>query len=201
MKIVTVCTGNVCRSPLAEVLITTRLAGANVIAASAGTRARSGARMTEEAVDVAVALGCSPANARNHRARLLSESVLAGTHLALGMTKEHRRAIVELRPDLAQRLFTIRELARLVEGFTDEELSRVMGPQDTDGELSTSSRFAAVLAFLASRRGVVGYSSDPTADDVVDPIGQSKETYRRAASQILPGVVAIDRLVRLCKSS
>ena len=74
--IVTICTGNICRSPLAEVLLRERLSGVGVVVRSAGTHALTGHGMSPEAQELAVRLGGDPSAAAAHRGRLLDEELL-----------------------------------------------------------------------------------------------------------------------------
>lgn len=55
--VLVVCTGNICRSPLAEALLRTRFAGSGLRVHSAGTHALPGVPMTDPAQQVARARG------------------------------------------------------------------------------------------------------------------------------------------------
>ena len=87
-----VCTGNTCRSPLAEAL--TRLEaetrGMDVTASSAGTFAASGAPASLQSVRAAARRG---ADLGAHRSRPLVPDVLAGADLVLVMTPAQLRAL------------------------------------------------------------------------------------------------------------
>jgi protein-tyrosine phosphatase len=100
-RVVFVCTGNTCRSPMAEAVCKKLLAdrlGCTVadlpsrgfVISSAGLAAAEGYPAAEEAVEVAAALG---ADLADHESRLLTpEEAARATHL-LGMTQGHVEAI------------------------------------------------------------------------------------------------------------
>lgn len=87
-----VCTGNTCRSPLAEAL--TRLEaearGAEVTVSSAGTFAADGATASLQSVRAAARRG---ADLGAHRSRPLGPEALASADLVLVMTPAHLRAL------------------------------------------------------------------------------------------------------------
>ena len=119
--ILTVCSGNICRSPLAEQLLRAGLAGIDgVTVGSAGTIAMVGAGMPAEAKALAVRYGST--DAESHQARQLDEQAIRDADLVLGLAREHRRAVVELVPAATRRTFTLREFARLAASVTDIDL-------------------------------------------------------------------------------
>lgn len=85
-RIVFVCTGNSCRSPLAEVLARARYADLPLIFASAGTDAVAGQPAAAGACAVAAERGL---NLGGHRAAPLDAAALAGAGWAIGMTRGH----------------------------------------------------------------------------------------------------------------
>lgn len=109
----TVCTGNICRSPMAEVLLRAALVGTGIRVHSAGTHALVDEAMTPQALQLALSNGADASGADAHRARLLTEPLLAETDLVLTMAREHRSAVVQMAPALLHRTFTVREFARL----------------------------------------------------------------------------------------
>jgi len=94
--ILLVCTGNTCRSPLAEALLRKKLAdrGVNgVQLGSAGTGAWDGAPASEGAYLVALEHGL---DLSAHRARLLTRELVAGSDLVLTMARHHRARVEQL---------------------------------------------------------------------------------------------------------
>ncbi len=96
MKVLLVCTGNVCRSPMAEA-IARRLLEARgttgVEVTSAGTAAWDGAPASEGAYLIALEHGL---DLSAHRARQLTADHVAGADLVLGMSPHHVERAVAL---------------------------------------------------------------------------------------------------------
>lgn len=205
LDILTVCTGNICRSPLAAQLLATRLADLGVTVSSAGTRARGGAPMTPEAQALAADRGIPSSLSAEHAARYLTPAHVAAADLVLAMTRDHRREIVELDPSRVRTAFTVRELARLAADVSDDELraaaSAVAGSGSAvSADAEARARFAAALAVVAGRRGLVLPPPSPDDDDVIDPYGRSTATYERSADEMAPGLAAVERIVRVALS-
>lgn len=186
-----VCTGNVCRSPLAEITLRARIQDAPVRVHSAGTRALIGKPMTADAQELAVEHGGAAPDADAHRARWLLEPIAEDADLILAMSREHRTSAVELAPRLLRRTFTIREFARLAGAITDEEITRAADAAGT----RPRARLAAVTALVTQQRGLA-----PPApledDDVIDPYRRSREAYERSAGQLIPAVDEVARVLR-----
>lgn len=198
LSILTVCTGNVCRSPLAAILLGQQLSGLDVQLSSAGTRARPGMNMTPEAQHVAVELGTTPSDAAAHTAKLLDEAQLRSADFVIAMARDHRRAIVELNPALARTAFTLRELARLISDVHDDELLHQGVGADVE---DPRARLTRMLSFAAGRRGIVPPPDSPEDDDVIDPYRRSRLTYALSGAQLTAALPAMARLVRLALSA
>ncbi|MGP3535769.1 arsenate reductase/protein-tyrosine-phosphatase family protein [Microbacterium sp. RD1] len=192
VQILTVCTGNVCRSPLAEQLLRTRLAPLDVAVSSAGTRALIDRPMDADAVRLAALLGVPADDSAAHRGRWLSETELVSPDLVLAMAREHRAGVVELAPARTRSTFTVREFARLAADVPDAQVREAADAAGTDPH----ARMRATLALLAERRGVVAPPSAASGDDVVDPYRRSWETYQLSAAQLMPAVEQVLRVLR-----
>jgi protein-tyrosine-phosphatase/tRNA A37 threonylcarbamoyladenosine synthetase subunit TsaC/SUA5/YrdC len=107
-----VCTGNTCRSPMAEALFRKRLAerlgcteaeltekGVQVM--SAGISAMHGGSAAEEAMDVMAELGC---DLSQHESQPLSDRLARYADHIFAMTRGHRDAILAQWPELADRV-------------------------------------------------------------------------------------------------
>jgi protein-tyrosine-phosphatase len=87
--LVIVCTGNICRSPMAAVIAEheARASGIDVRVVSAGTSAMPGNRAHELACDAVEALGLS---LELHRAQALTREMVVEAALVLAVTRRHR---------------------------------------------------------------------------------------------------------------
>jgi len=105
-----VCTGNACRSPLAESLLRERLRALRpeVQVRSAGSGAAGGGA-TPEAATAARELG---ADLTAHQSRQVSETMLAEAALVIGLTGEHARWLRTTFPRYRHKVHTLGELAR-----------------------------------------------------------------------------------------
>jgi protein-tyrosine phosphatase len=184
--ILTVCTGNICRSPLAEYLLREGLERWGVVdLASAGTGALVGSSMTPQTLAIAHEHGAS--DPERHRARDLAVEHLRSVDLAIALTRAHRSEIVAMLPRGSRRTFTLREFARLLNAIQPSDLGTVAALPLSD----TAGRFAELVDVAASLRGFVAPPDDELDDDVVDPYRRGDEVYRLSASQLVPAVDAI----------
>jgi protein-tyrosine phosphatase len=110
-----VCTGNTCRSPMAESLLKRKLAerlgctleeleDRGVTVASAGIAAMSGARATAEAVQAVRACGL---DLSQHESQPLSDRLVKYADVILTMTRSHREGLLAQWPDAAGRVFVL----------------------------------------------------------------------------------------------
>lgn len=92
-----VCTGNVCRSPMAEVLLAHRLRerGISTVVESAGTAAMVGRPAEKHAQDLMRECGI---DLSGHRARQLTRELLRTFELVLVMETAQQRAVEALWP-------------------------------------------------------------------------------------------------------
>ena len=96
--ILVVCTGNICRSPMAEGLLRHALAGQpdplkSLKVVSAGVSTRNGEPVSENAVTTLKKAGI---DISNHRSRSLTQELLDQAVVVFGMTESHR-SIIQLR--------------------------------------------------------------------------------------------------------
>ena len=193
--ILTVCTGNICRSPQAEVLLRARLRDLDVRVHSAGTRALVDREMDPTAQELALHHDASPDDVAAHRARWLQEPLADDADLVLAMSREHRTAAVELSPRHLRHTFTVREFARLASSLSDEEIRRAA---DAAGS-TPRERLAAAVVLVSGQRGLTAPAA-PQDDDVVDPYRREREVYVESAEQLAPAVDATARVVRVALS-
>jgi len=108
-KILLVCTGNICRSPLAAALLQRALTDRGIEGmdvSSAGTGAWDGAPVSEGAYLVGLERGL---DLSAHRARLLTRELIEEADLVLTMARHHRARVDELGGE--GRVFVLGEYA------------------------------------------------------------------------------------------
>jgi protein-tyrosine phosphatase len=175
-RVLHVCTGNICRSPMAERLMRSMLDAAwpeqapRFVIESAGTWGHSGSPMEPHALTTLAGLG---ADGTGFLARELVADHVAGADLVLGATRDHRAAAVVLHPRAAARTFTLREFARLTRDVD------AAGLPDHDAV----ERARALVRAAAARRGLVP-PTRPGDDDLADPYQAPASAFAAAADLI-----------------
>ena len=188
--VLTVCTGNICRSPPAEVLLRGSLPDLAVEVASAGTHALVGHSMPEPAQQIGIRLGADAHDAAAHEGRLLTESMLESADLVLAMSREHRARILRALPAALRRTFTVREFARRASQHPDAE---IRAAAEAAGH-EPRARIRAVAHLFSNSSG--HSPDDPADDDVIDPYRQSTEVYELSASQLQPALRTVEHVIR-----
>jgi protein-tyrosine phosphatase len=212
VRILTVCTGNICRSPVAERLLQAGLdqvvpGGFQV--SSAGTRALVGEPMQPISADIVRTFGGDP---EGFAARQLTPRILRGVDLVLTMTSGHRGEVLQLDASLLKRTFTIREFARMLDVLaqrasgTDAQRAAVEsspgalpGGDASDGDARLAANAALWRGLPARAAGVrhLSLPADAADNDIVDPYRRAPEVYREMEDQLAPAIVSILRHARL----
>jgi protein-tyrosine phosphatase len=166
-----VCTGNVCRSPAAELLLRDRLGTAEVAVLSAGTRALAGhpvhppmARLLDEA-------GLAPAA---FAARQLTAGLVRTADLVLTMTRTHRSDVAALAPAALRRTLLLGEAAVAAAAARADGWPADVAP-------TPAARLVALPALAPRYR-----SPDRAAavEELADPFQGSERVYRESFAAI-----------------
>jgi len=170
--ILVICTGNVCRSPMAEGFLRRsleqRFGHDAPSVASAGTTGWDGRPAMPESAAAAAERDIDIAG---HIARVLERGHVEEADLVVGMAAEHREAVVRSLADAASKTFTLKELVRLLEALPASD--RPPAPGDLRARVAEAD---------ALRRS--GFAGNPHDEDVVDPLGLPLESYRGIAWEL-----------------
>jgi protein-tyrosine phosphatase len=183
LRVLAVCTGNICRSPMVEKLLRVGLRvrfgqrHTEVAVASAGIAALVGEPIDEEVASRLRRLGADP---RNFVARQIDEGTVAGADVVITLTRQHRREVVALHPRAVRRTLTLLELARLV------PVVSITHPPDS----GPAARLRTLAQVALAHRGLLP-PVHPEDDDVSDPLGRDARAYDLATSKINTAVTVV----------
>ncbi|HJR89973.1 MAG TPA: hypothetical protein VJ782_07455 [Aeromicrobium sp.] len=164
-RILAVCTANICRSPMIEILLRQRLDAERFEVSSAGVQGWREAPVDSMVVLELERLGASGAG---FASRALQDRMIENADLILTATRAHRSEVVGRCPSALRRTFTVREFAGLVENMIG-----VSSPTEMVAE--------------ASRR-----RSESVDDlDLPDPFRCPPDVHRLVADQISAAVAII----------
>lgn len=171
-----VCTGNLCRSPMAEAFARHRLdtdlgdQAGDFAVVSAGARALVGEPPAGRVLDVLDEWGVEPGACS---ARPLSTDLVGRADLVLTAERAHRAAVVSLVPAAADSTFTLREFARLAE---------LIGAGDLPGHgpVTRAHQLVRTAATHRARPPV----ADAHDDEIPDPLSGEVEEFRACARMI-----------------
>ena len=180
-RVLTVCTGNICRSPAAERLIRRDWAAGEptIQVVSGGTSA-----MVGEPIQISMAhlLEQSGAYSGEFCAQTVTAELVNNADLVLGMTRRHRAAAVALAPAATSHTFTLREFTRLV----------VDGVGDFAPSPDRADSLRRLVEVATSRRAPI---TDPELDDIADPYGRDLDAYQLAFTEISDAIDTVGRVL------
>ncbi len=139
-RILFVCSGNSCRSPIAEGLLKKKLPEElqeKVVVESAGTLGLNGSPATEFAIQVAGQYG---ADISEHRSQGVSEELVKEADLIFAMAREHQRFLQLHFPEVRENVFLLRTFGREAEDKVSDSIEDPIG-----GGLEVYQKCAAVI--------------------------------------------------------
>lgn len=122
-----VCSGNSCRSPMAEGILKAILPTAlkqNVTVQSAGTLGIHGSPATDFAVEVARDHG---ADIAGHRSQGITEKLVKSSDLIFAMAEDHKHYLQDRFPGFRENVFLLRAFDRAPGEITNESIADPIG--------------------------------------------------------------------------
>jgi RpiB/LacA/LacB family sugar-phosphate isomerase len=151
-----VCTGNVCRSPMAEGLLRHNTGGRNEYRAlSAGLGATDGQPPSSFAVQAMKELGV---DISRQRSRMLTAEMVQQADFILGMTHSHVDTVTLLYPQAAEKTFLLREFDETLDPFEKDISDPIGGSYDVylNCRDQIEQGIASLLRFIEQSEIAVG---------------------------------------------
>ncbi|MFA1822694.1 low molecular weight protein arginine phosphatase [Virgibacillus oceani] len=188
MKILFVCTGNTCRSPMAAALVKRRVPEAEV--ESAGIFAGHNQRASQKTI---VALKNYDIELE-HKSQPVTDALLNWADIVLTMTTQHKQSLIMEFPNFQDKYFTLKEYVsdadkkiwdELKQKYADYEEKRAMFIKDNGQKLDNNHLNRELESHLAEDiEHIKTLEASLLNYDISDPFGGAQETYEKTLQEL-----------------
>lgn len=169
MHIMFVCTGNICRSPMGELLLAKYFEGTSITVSSAGTRGLPHHEIDPSSRKLMESAGI---DASAFRSRRLTQQIADSADLILCFEKKHRTDIVTVNPTAVSHTFLLSEFAAMSTYAAQHQL--VQG-------VTVAERLRSIVAAAPIIRPHIAAEIEST--EIADPHGRDFSAFQTAAAQ------------------
>ncbi|WP_112182204.1 MULTISPECIES: low molecular weight protein arginine phosphatase [Paraliobacillus] len=191
-----ICTGNTCRSPMAEALLKHK---SDFEVKSAGIFASIGSKASQGTIDALQTVNIE----LEHQSQPVSEQLLDWADLILTMTMQHKQTVTMQYPQVHDKVYTLKEYTLLDGQSTWEQLKKAYIRLEEKralvvAEKDQSQSEQQLRAFLREEQDEIErLEAEMPNFDITDPYGGSSEVYNQTLEEMEK---YIDILVETLKS-